>query len=428
MLGRLRDRSRWDENSDLYALFSLYVPGFIFGVGTGISLPVIPVYARTFETSFGVASMVIVAFMAGSLVATIPGGFLADRFGRKTVLLAGGLLMAASSFLMATAGSFTELLLWRFTAGVANQIWMLSRITLVADSGGARRARLISTLFAVENAGQLVGPAIGGFTAELIDLRAPFLIHGSVTLIAVLPTYLLVREPVRSAAAAEADRFRHVESTTSMRSYLLIPRVMSLLLSTLLVQTTRGSLYGGAMLLYAAFAYNVNTAVLGIVSTFVSATGIPISVWVGHMMDRYGRRYTLTPGLALLALALLFTGMTAWFQMPFPVFVGAFLSVQAAQALTGGAMQTIGSDLAPHFARGQFLGIWRLVGDVGSTLSPTVFALLAETVNYGAAFTWLGIPGALATVILWTQLRERDIKPRVVQATVTAAPSGRADA
>jgi sugar phosphate permease len=62
-------------------------------------------------------------------------------------------------------------------------------------------------------------------------------------------------------------------------------------------------------------------------------------------------------------------------------------------------MQIIGSDIAPVHARGQFFGVWRLIGEIGQIVSPIGFAYLVETYAYDAGFGFLAAT-ALATAIV----------------------------
>src|SRR3989304_3339102 len=90
------------------ALLSTYLPAFLLAVGTGIVLPVIPALAQSFEVSFGVASGGVTVFLIGNVAATLPAGWLIDRFGRRPVVIAGPLLTALTSLLIVFAQSFTE--------------------------------------------------------------------------------------------------------------------------------------------------------------------------------------------------------------------------------------------------------------------------------------------------------------------------------
>jgi MFS family permease len=67
----------------------------------------------------------------------MPTGFLLDKIGRRKLLLAGPIISALASFAIFFADSFPELLVYRFISGWGQQMWMLSRLTVIADTGGA---------------------------------------------------------------------------------------------------------------------------------------------------------------------------------------------------------------------------------------------------------------------------------------------------
>ena len=69
-------------------------------------------------------------------------------------------------------------------------------------------------------------------------------------------------------------------------------------------------------------------------------------------------------------------------------------------------MQTLGSDLAPPEARGKFFGIWRLIGEIGTFLSPILFALISEYYGYTVSFSFLGLVGLSSALLVGTQIRE----------------------
>jgi len=69
-------------------------------------------------------------------------------------------------------------------------------------------------------------------------------------------------------------------------------------------------------------------------------------------------------------------------------------------------MFTLGADLAPPEATGEFLGLWRLIGDLGSTSGPVVVGGVADLVGLGAAALALAGVGALSAVTLSLFVRE----------------------
>ena len=92
-----------------YQFLTLYFPAFVLALGYSIATPAIPVFAKSFDTGFAVAALVIVVHALGGLIAAVPTGFLLDRLGRRPILFAGPMLMAGSSWLTAMAHSFPEL-------------------------------------------------------------------------------------------------------------------------------------------------------------------------------------------------------------------------------------------------------------------------------------------------------------------------------
>ncbi len=382
-----------------YQMLTLYLPAFVLALGHSIATPVIPVFAKSFDTSFGVASLVIVVHAFGGLIAAVPTGFLLDRLGRRPILFAGPLLMAASSFLTALARSFSELLVYRLVGGFAMEMWRQARLAVIADVGkSGHRGRQISGMVSTEGAGRLLGPALGGFLA-IWSIRVPFFVHGALALLAIAPSFFLLRESVplqsRAHSANEDDHL----STRALLGLIVHGGYLGFFCAQFFASMTRGVLWGGTLLLYATFVYNVGPEVLGGLATTSSIIGIPITLSCGYLMDRFGRKTTMVPGFTAIALALIFISSSAQWHWSLTSFIAGFLWVQASHSVTSGSMQVVGSDMAPAAARGRFFGFWRLIGEIGGLVSPALFALVAEKIAYSAAFALFALC-ALATATL----------------------------
>ena len=174
----------------------------------------------------------------------------------------------------------------------------------------------------------------------------------------------------------------------------------------LLASLTRGTLFSGAVNLYPVYWYGIGPETLGVISTMAGAMGIPIVFSTGAIMDRFGRKKTVVPGFVLLSLGLAFIAATAFLGLPFEAFVAAFLVMHAAQNITSGNMQVIGSDIAPAHVRGKFFGVWRTIGEIGQVASPVAFAYLAEAYDYGTAFMFLCATAMATALVLGTLVKE----------------------
>lgn len=377
----------------------------ILALGTGIELPALPLYAKMFDVSFGVAALIVVASGVGGLVAGLPTGYLLDRVGRRKIILGAPICAALASFLMVLAQSFPELLVYRFLGGAATQMWMLGRLAIIADTGGAhQRGRQITSMHAIDSAGRISGPLVGGLIATVWDVRVPFLIHGVLCLIAVLPSFALIREtaPGTAPAVKGASTPERQRPIRRIPSWLLALPLLAFLAAQFLGAVTRGALNNGTLHFYAVYTYGVDAATIGVLATAAIAIGIPIMVAAGAVMDKLGRKATILPGFTLLGLALGFMAVTAHNQWSFPVYVAAFLLVVVTNTITTGNMQTLGSDIAPAHARGSFFGISQTVVQVGHVISPTSFAILADNVSATAGFLFLGVAALSVAVVVAT--------------------------
>ena len=388
---------------------SIYVPAMILAVGTGIVVPAIPVYAKSFGVSFEIASLVIIVHQLGVALSSYPVGLLIDRIGRRKILLTGPVLLAISGFLITIAQSFPELLVYRFIGGVGEQMWQISRLAMIADTGADReRGRQITTMNAMQNAGRLFSPALGGLLAGFWDIRAPFIAHALLSLMAIIPSFKLVQETAPHLAKG-AGRERTQTDATPAASFrtLLTYQVVIFFVAQFFASLTRAPIFSGQLNLYGAYVYDLSPQTIGILATSVAAIGIPITIAAGYIMDRYGRKATLVPGFSLLAVALAFLTFTDYAGSSFAMFILAYICVFASNGITSGNMQTLGSDIAPEKARGKFFGVWQTIGTIGAPGGTSMFAVLSGGLGYWAAFGFLGIIAGGTALILGTQVHER---------------------
>jgi len=383
-----------------YQVLTLYFPAFILSLGYSIATPAIPVFAKSFDTGFAVASLVIVFHALGGLVAAVPTGFLVDHLGRRPMLFAGPLLMAASSFLTAVAHSFPELLCYRFLGGAAMEMWRQARLAIIADvSKSHQRGRQMSGMVGTEGAGRLLGPAVGGILATW-SIRMPFVVHGALAFLAIVPSFFLVRESAPSENKASSKNKEDQLDTRALLAMMLEARYLGFLSAQFFASMTRGVLWGGTLLLYAAYAYDAGPQLLGGLATTASIVGIPITLSCGYLMDRFGRKTTMVPGFVFIALGLMFLASSAQWYWSLPSFIAGFLWIQGGQSVTAGSMQVLGSDMAPAVARGRFFGFWRLVGEIGSLVSPALFALVSEQIGYSVAFALFALCALVTAALL----------------------------
>jgi MFS family permease len=387
------------------AFLSTYLPALILALGTGIALPAIPTLARSFNVSFGVASGVVTMFLLGNFLGTLPSGWLIDRFGRRPVMIAGPLLSAAMGFLVAGSHSFPELLVLRFLSGFGAQMWLMSRLAAISHNAEAgQRGRLVSWMFGMDSTGKLAGPVVGGFIASDLGARAPFLVYAVLALVAIVPTVLFAKDTPRRDEVAAGAKAAGAPRKLSLRE-IVMPRLPYFGVA-LFAGLTRGPVQADLLHLYAAFAYHLGPRQIGFLATSAVCISMPIALTAGWMMDRFGRKRTMVPGFTGVAVAMLALAASAFLHLSLAWYVALFLIGIAVQALTGGSVQTVGTDVAPPEARGTFLGLWRFAGQGGTMLGPIVFAVLADELNYGSSFLFIAGSAAVVAFLIVRYLPE----------------------
>ncbi|MDE2837877.1 MAG: MFS transporter [Chloroflexota bacterium] len=400
---------RWAERND--TLVSLLVPAFLLGMGRGFIVPVLPLLAIDFGAGATGAGLLIFVPMVGGVIVSLPTGYLMDRIGRRSLLIASTLLLSLSALLVLRASSFNEILVYMGINGLAQQMWQMTRLTVIADSSAQnRRGRMITGMAGVNRAGTLLGPLAGGAIA-LLDLRIPFLLFGIFALLATVPSYLFVRETAPAVLARRRGEAAAAAVDVSWARLITRP-VLVLFAAQFMANVGRGGVQGqgGIYVAYAAFAYGLNSLALGGVSSAMGVVGIPVTLMAGQVMDRFGRKRTIVPASALLAVGLGIMGGVAWGELGLPFFIFGFVVINLAVSFMAGSMQTLGSDVAPAAARGKFFGVNRLIAEAGSASNPGIFtlsvAIIAGAGGFTVAFLSMGGFAVAASLLIGLVLRE----------------------
>jgi MFS family permease len=286
-------------------------------------------------------------------------------------------------------------------------MWVMGRLAAISQSAApAQRGRLVSWMFGMDSTGRLAGPMLGGFIASAWGVRAPFLVYAGLALLALIPTSSFASDEV--APASEPKETETAPRTLSFKE-IVMPRLVYFGL-TLFAGLTRGPVQADLLHLYAAFAYQLDAKQIGYLATAAALVSLPIGFLSGWMMDRFGRKRSMVPGFLGVAFAMAALALTAFAHLSLAWYVTLFLLGVALQALTGGSIQTVGTDVAPPEARGTFLGLFRFTGQGGVALSPILFALLADQVSYGSSFLFIAACSSVVALLLIFRIPETRVR------------------
>lgn len=387
-------------------LMPVYIPTLIIAFGRGMLVPILPSYATSFDAGYGMVGLVIASQSIGMIIGDIPAGMLMSRLGQRNSMLIGVGALAVMALAMSWAHSLTELIIYGLLAGFGTALWNISRHAYLANAASSdRRGRAIAIFGGVNRAGSFIGPALGGLIGGWLGLRAAFIVYAVVTAIAFVLPLLYAEENYKGEHRGNVGEHS--------LHFLRLLRDHAWTFSTagtgqLLSQMIRA----GRNIVIPLFAQDVlglGVEAIGLIVSIGSFIDMAMFYPAGMIMDRKGRKWAYVPCFALQALGMELIPFT-W---SFATLVAASLLIGFGNGLGSGTMMTLGADLAPRESMGEFLGLWRLIGDGGASGGPIVVGAVAQMVGLVPAIFVIALIGALGSGIFGVFVPETLVVKRI---------------
>ncbi|MFT4292819.1 multidrug efflux MFS transporter [Enterobacter sp.] len=374
-------------------LISVWFGCFFTGLAISQILPFLPLYVSQLGVSSHEALSMwsglvfSVTFLVSAIVSPMWGS-LADRKGRKLMLLRASLGMAVAILLQAFATNVWQLFVLRALMGLTSG-YIPNAMALVASQVPRERSGwALSTLSTAQISGVIGGPIMGGFLADNVGLRAVFFITAALLVISFLVTLFLIKEGGRPVVS-KSERL----SGKAVFATLPYPGLMiSLFVTTMVIQLCNGSV-GPILALFIksmepdsnniAFLSGMIAAVPG-VSALISAPRL------GKLGDRIGTARILM-GTLIFAVVLFFA--MSFVTSPLQLGVLRFLLGFADGAMLP-AVQTLLVKYSSDQVTGRIFGYNQSFMYLGNVAGP----LMGASVSAMAGFRW--VFAATAVVIL----------------------------
>ncbi|MTD14847.1 MFS transporter [Nakamurella sp. YIM 132087] len=345
-------------------------------------MPVIALTAADLGGSVGTAAFVVALLGIGLVLADLPAGAIAARFGEKTTLLlasalefVGGLgaLLAKN---VAVLGA--SILLVGFSAaafGLARQSYLTAAVPVDL------RARALSTLGGVYRIGMFLGPFVGALVISHTGIQGAYLVD----MVASVGAFLLVLFSRDITADAPGDPARAVAAVPEkpepvLRALFRHRRILGTLGVGVLFLSVSRACRMAIVPLWAA-SIGLDAAHASLVFGIAGAADMLLFYPAGALMDRKGRLVVAFPSMIILGVGMILV-----------VFTSGFTSLLLVAMLLGfgngigaGLIMTLGADAAPAVGRPQFLAGWRLMSDAGNAAGPLLISGIALFAPLAAA-------------------------------------------
>ena len=360
-------------------------------LGFGIISPVMPAYARSFGLSAGAVGLVIGSYGLARFFANVPAGLLAERRGRRLVMILGTAVTSLASILIVTAANFPQLLLYRVIAGFGAATVITGAQIMVGDIATAdNRGRLMSAYQGFFLIGVGLGPSVGGLLADGYGLHAPFVAYAIASTLACLVAIFVLRETKGTAAPASTRAFSADQQpqpvpapASNGRILLSAPFLLVGALSFVATFARTGAQFVVLPLL-ATDRLGLSQWQIGSAMTVISLMNLATVYHTGVAADRFGRKAVIVPATVIsgLSVALFIVADS------FVWFVVAALVWGIGAGVSGPAPSAYVADLAPPEQRGRVFGAYRAASDSGYVVGPLLLGWLAGVTGYDAPL-WL---------------------------------------
>jgi MFS family permease len=281
--------------------------------------PLLPSYVDDLGLSKTSAGVLSGAYAAGTLVASLPAGFMAARLGPRRTLLAGLALLGAASLAFGFGRHIALLDAARFLQGIAGALTWAGAITwLMVTAPESRRGAVIGDVLAVAIAGSLLGPVVGAL-AHAVGTKPVF---SSVLVIAIGLAVLALRLPL-PGHGEELDLRQTSAAMTRpavlrATAFVMAPSVLFGLMAVLIPLRIH-DLGGGAGVVAGGFMVG-------------AAVEAMLAAWIGRLSDRVGRARPYFAGMVFCGAALA--------VLPLPDTVGVVLGLLVALSVGAGVCFT----------------------------------------------------------------------------------------
>ncbi|WP_067703081.1 multidrug efflux MFS transporter MdtG [Erwinia sp. ErVv1] len=394
----------WRKN-----LFVAWCGCFLTGVAFSLVMPFLPLYVELLGVSDPHAltlwsgAVFSITFLFSAFASPFWGG-LADRKGRKIMLLRSALGMAIVMLLMGMATSVWQFLALRALLGLLGGFVPNANALIATQVPRNKSGWALGWLSTGAVSGALIGPLIGGLLADSFGLRPVFFITAAVLFICFIMTLLAVREtfiPVK-----KKDMLHARQVFTSLKNPRL---VLALFVTTLIIQIATGSI-APILTLYVRELNGTTQNLAFIAGLIASVPGVAALISaprLGKLGDRIGPERIL---IAMLLVSVLLLIPMSLVQNPWQLGILRFLLGAADGALLP-AVQTLLIYNASNQIAGRIFSYNQSFRDIGNVTGPLMGALVSAHWGFRAVFVVTATVVLFNAVYSWRVLRRRAVLP-----------------
>jgi len=344
-------------------------------MGVASITPAFPSIIEKFEIKREHIAWLITVFTVPGVVLTPVMGVVADRLGRKRVIIPSLFLFGLAGTACGFTHSYETLIIFRFFQGIGAAALGSINVTLIGDIyQGKQRATAMGYNASVLSIGTAAYPAIGGALA-MLGWNYPFFFP-----ILAIPVGIWVMNSLKNPEPEGMEKFFSylINAIKSMSGKKVIG-LFVLSIWTFII------LYGAYLTVFPLFlkdSFDATPLHIGLIMSAMSLSTAFTSSWLGKITERFPKSRIIVTAFFLYAVSLVLIPLMP--KMIYVVFPAIIFGV--AQGLNLPATMTFLADLSSIKYRAAFMSVNGMVLRIGQTIGPILVGFVMADYDLAIAF------------------------------------------
>lgn len=381
-------------------------------LGFGLVMPLLPIYARDFGATGTQLGLLTASFAVARLITTFPGGWLADKAGRKKPIILGLLGYAIVMTLYGFSQDANQLIFLRGLQGLASGVvWPIISTMVVDMVLPEDRSKAIGLYETTHFLGMVVGPGLGGVLAETFSIAIPFFLCGSLAFVTSILVAFTVKETFKPKYQTQETEYKSSELHSKTQQKTGLKQALKDLTTHLsifiglciarFILAFSNSLMQPVLSVYANEVIGISEAAVGILFTVQGIITLIATIPMGTIADDIGRKPMIILGKIIhssAAILIIFSG--SLYPLLLVMTMRGF-----GRAISNPSITAMFSGLVPVSKRGKGMSIFNLFQNVGLVVGATTGGILYElsTELPFIACSSVGFLGVLVVLLMVTE-------------------------
>jgi MFS transporter, DHA1 family, multidrug resistance protein len=368
-------------------------------LGVGILMPIMPLYAMNLGAS-GTMVGVVMASLAFTMAISNPiVGRLGDKYGYKQFIVVGLIFNIPIALSYIFAKNASHLIAIRLVEGVLTAMVESVAMAYVGsiapkDKEGSYMA--IFNTFMMLGFG--LGPIMGGFLMDRINMQAPFIAMATILALSLLLVIILVPKDFKDGEARRREKVNKPE--TPLKDVLSSSILKGLLIYALIVSIGQSGLF--AFLPVITQKQGLSVSQIGVLSSVIMITAGVFQTPCGFLTNKYNKLWLLMSGIFLIAVDLAFvpacTGFWGFFILSVIGGIGSAISNPAGNAILIRGTKNLGIGFS--------MGLFNFCFGMGMIIGPVQAGVVMDMINLDMVFYISAVMFVLAALAIYLYLRK----------------------